>query len=180
MSIHQPSSQVNSLNHVLTIPCLTQIVDLKQRNEKPGWCVVDLFTLPFPCGIVRVCTSFVNISKSVEFFHGKIWTSLVKNVGIDIPPPPQMYYMFDKLLLLAKGKTAYFGPVRQAMSFFSSVGLHCDLQYNPADYMSESITSSLHHNDVMFYWWSGLPCSGSGNQWRQSEDFDWRRSKARN
>ena len=89
---------------------------------------------------------------------------MVKNVGIDIPPPPQMYYMFDKLLLLAKGKTAYFGPVRQAMSFFSSVGLHCDLQYNPADYMSESIASSLHHNDVMFYWWSGLPCSGSGNQ----------------
>ena len=48
-----------------------------------------------------------------------------------------MYYMFDTLLLLAKGKTAYFGPVKEAMAYFSSVGLHCDLQYNPADYMSE-------------------------------------------
>lgn len=54
-------------------------------------------------------------------------------------PLPQMYYMFDTLLLLAKGKVAYFGPAREAMDYFSSVGLHCDLQYNPADYMSESL-----------------------------------------
>ena len=69
-------------------------------------------------------------------------------------PPCQMYYMFDMLLLLAKGKVAYFGPVRDAMAYFSSVGLHCDLQYNPADYMSES---SLHHSIlqcpcIMLFW----------------------------
>ena len=49
----------------------------------------------------------------------------------------QMYYMFDNLLLLAKGKVAYFGPVKEAMTYFANLGLRCDLQYNPADYMSE-------------------------------------------
>ena len=48
-----------------------------------------------------------------------------------------MYYLFDNLLLLAKGKVAYFGPTRDAMSYFASVGLRCDRHYNPADYMSE-------------------------------------------
>ena len=52
-------------------------------------------------------------------------------------PSSQMYYMFDGLLLLAKGKVAYFGPAKEAMNYFASVGLRCDLHYNPADYMSE-------------------------------------------
>ena len=52
--------------------------------------------------------------------------------------PLQMYYMFENVVLLAKGKVAYFGAVREAMSYFSRVGLHCDLLYNPADYMCES------------------------------------------
>ena len=54
-----------------------------------------------------------------------------------------MYYMFDNVVLLAKGKPAYCGPVRDAMDYFSSVGLHCDLQYNPADYMCEPSHSSI-------------------------------------
>ena len=73
-----------------------------------------------------------------------------------------MYYMFDNLLLLAKGKTAYFGPVRDAMTFFSSVGLTCDLQYNPADYMSQFL---LRHNYVIITFSTiGVVCSGSGYQ----------------
>ena len=59
-----------------------------------------------------------------------------------------MYYMFDNLLLLAKGKVAYFGPVKEAMTYFANLGLRCDLQYNPADYMSECM---IHVTCVVIY-----------------------------
>ena len=74
-------------------------------------------------------------------------------------PSSQLFYGFDKLLLIAKGKVsgsviitclshddhmpsqhpqvAYYGPAKSVMDYFSSVGLHCTLLYNPADYICE-------------------------------------------
>lgn len=67
-----------------------------------------------------------------------------------------MYYMFENVVLLAKGKVAYFGAVREAMNYFSSVGLNCDLLYNPADYMCESFIQHFH---------SLIICIATDNMW---------------
>ena len=70
-------------------------------------------------------------------------------------PSSQLFYGFDKLLLIAKGKVsgnviitclshddhmtsqcpqvAYYGPAKSVMDYFSSVGLHCTVVSNPAD-----------------------------------------------
>jgi ABC-type multidrug transport system ATPase subunit len=74
----------------------------------------------------------------LELLRTQLATKENKTIIMSIhQPSSQMYYMFDMLLLLAKGKVAYFGPSRDAMGYFSSRGLRCDLQYNPADYMSQ-------------------------------------------
>uniref|UniRef100_A0A0N7ZS33 Protein white n=1 Tax=Daphnia magna TaxID=35525 RepID=A0A0N7ZS33_9CRUS len=49
-------------------------------------------------------------------------------------PSSEVFALFDRILLMAEGRTAFLGPVSDALSFFSSQGLPCPPNYNPADY----------------------------------------------
>jgi len=42
--------------------------------------------------------------------------------------------MFDRILLMAEGRTAYLGPINDCLRFFSAQGLPCPANYNPADF----------------------------------------------
>ena len=42
--------------------------------------------------------------------------------------------MFDRILLMAEGRTAYLGPINDCLHFFSNQGLPCPANYNPADF----------------------------------------------
>lgn len=50
-------------------------------------------------------------------------------------PSSQMFHMFDKLLLLADGQTAFLGSAKEALPYFADLGFKCPSQYNPADYL---------------------------------------------
>lgn len=50
-------------------------------------------------------------------------------------PSSQMFHMFDRLLLLCKGQTAYFGDVNRVLDFFQDIGLEMKANYNPADFI---------------------------------------------
>jgi len=49
-------------------------------------------------------------------------------------PSSQIVELFDKILLMAEGRTAYLGDVKMANSFFESCDLPCPINYNPADH----------------------------------------------
>jgi len=49
-------------------------------------------------------------------------------------PSSQIVNMFDKVLLMAEGRTAYLGDVPGANSFFERCGFPCPMNYNPADH----------------------------------------------
>jgi len=49
-------------------------------------------------------------------------------------PSSQIYSTFDKLLLLAEGKTAYLGDAEKASNFFATVNYPCPTNFNPADH----------------------------------------------
>lgn len=52
-------------------------------------------------------------------------------------PSSQMFHMFDRLLLLCKGQTAYFGNVDRVVDSFQEIGLTMKDHYNPADFIRE-------------------------------------------
>lgn len=49
-------------------------------------------------------------------------------------PSSQVFSMFDQLLLLAEGRTAYMGSSIGALNFMKNLGFVCPEQFNPADY----------------------------------------------
>lgn len=48
--------------------------------------------------------------------------------------------MFDQLLILCKGRPAYYGPAATAIDYFNERGLHCDRFTNPADFFLDMVT----------------------------------------
>jgi len=50
-------------------------------------------------------------------------------------PSSQVFSSFDRLLLLAEGRTAYLGDARSAKDFFSSCNFPCPEDFNPADHI---------------------------------------------
>uniref|UniRef100_A0ACD5WA71 Uncharacterized protein n=1 Tax=Avena sativa TaxID=4498 RepID=A0ACD5WA71_AVESA len=50
-------------------------------------------------------------------------------------PSSRVYRAFDSVLLLAEGSCMYYGPGRDAMDYFASVGFAPGFHVNPADFM---------------------------------------------
>uniref|UniRef100_A0A1I7XIF1 ABC transporter domain-containing protein n=1 Tax=Heterorhabditis bacteriophora TaxID=37862 RepID=A0A1I7XIF1_HETBA len=48
-------------------------------------------------------------------------------------PSSQLYLMFDRVMFLAGGRTAFLGSPRDGIEFFKSSGYPCPHNYNPAD-----------------------------------------------
>eukprot|EP00741_Cyanophora_paradoxa_P007497 tig00001130_g7252.t1 len=50
-------------------------------------------------------------------------------------PSSQMFELYDKLLLVADGQTAFYGKAADAVKYFAAVGFPCPPTYNPADFL---------------------------------------------
>lgn len=62
-------------------------------------------------------------------------------------PSSNIFELFDKVLLLAQGRTIFYGSSQQVVRYFNSTGLCCKPYYNPADMMLE-IVSDLTHEGI--------------------------------
>lgn len=49
--------------------------------------------------------------------------------------------MFDRILLMAEGRTAFLGTTSEALSFFSLQGIPCPQNYNPADFYIHTLAT---------------------------------------
>ena len=47
-------------------------------------------------------------------------------------PSSQVFAMFDRVLLMAEGRTAFLGDSVYAQQFFADAGYPCPVNYNPA------------------------------------------------
>jgi len=54
-------------------------------------------------------------------------------------PSSEVYAMFDSILLLAEGRTAYMGYTADAIQYFDSLGYPCPVNFNPADYFVHTL-----------------------------------------
>eukprot|EP01016_Furgasonia_blochmanni_P019458 TRINITY_DN2181_c0_g1_i1.p1 TRINITY_DN2181_c0_g1~~TRINITY_DN2181_c0_g1_i1.p1 ORF type:complete len:538 (-),score=104.36 TRINITY_DN2181_c0_g1_i1:84-1697(-) len=60
-------------------------------------------------------------------------------------PSSQIYFLFDRLILLVEGRKVYQGPARQCIDHFSSIGYKCPENSNPTDYFM----SILNAHDIL-------------------------------
>lgn len=56
-------------------------------------------------------------------------------------PSSRMFQMFDSLLLLSSGRTAYFGPTKDVVPYFAGLSMHLEANYNPAEFILEKMKS---------------------------------------
>ncbi|XP_068753100.1 protein white-like isoform X1 [Montipora capricornis] len=54
-------------------------------------------------------------------------------------PSSEVYAMFDSILLLAEGRTAYMGATTSANQYFDSLGYPCPINFNPADHFVHTL-----------------------------------------
>ena len=59
-------------------------------------------------------------------------------------PSSQIVELFDKVLLMAEGRTAYLGHVNNANNFLHSCGFPCPQNYNPADHWVQVFNFSFY------------------------------------
>ncbi|XP_065355351.1 uncharacterized protein E23 [Calliphora vicina] len=65
-------------------------------------------------------------------------------------PSSQMFHMFDKLLLLYNGTTAYFGEVNNIYRYFEDIGVSIKPHYNPAEFVLEQLKSNPDIREKLF------------------------------
>ncbi|EAW14323.1 putative ABC transporter [Aspergillus clavatus NRRL 1] len=58
-------------------------------------------------------------------------------------PSTTTFQLFDKLLLLSKGKTCYFGPVSDVSTHFASIGHPIPSNTNPAEFLLDIVSSDF-------------------------------------
>jgi len=64
-------------------------------------------------------------------------------------PSSDIFFMFDNLMILAKGKFIYQGPTKPALEHFANIGYVCPDYSNPADYYIE-VAHSNRDDDEKF------------------------------
>ena len=62
-------------------------------------------------------------------------------------PSTATFQLFDKLLLLSKGRTCYFGRTADTGDYFDSIGLPFPINTNPAEYLLDLVSTDFAHDD---------------------------------
>ncbi|XP_042479099.1 ABC transporter G family member 22-like isoform X2 [Macadamia integrifolia] len=63
-------------------------------------------------------------------------------------PSSRLFNKFDKLILLGKGSTLYFGKASEAMLYFSSIGCSPLIAMNPADFLIDLANGNINDKSV--------------------------------
>jgi ABC-type multidrug transport system ATPase subunit len=63
-------------------------------------------------------------------------------------PNSDIFEMFDRLVLLARGKIIYFNEAKYAVDYFGNIGFQCPDLSNPADFFMSMMSIESIENDT--------------------------------
>ncbi|OKL62717.1 hypothetical protein UA08_01367 [Talaromyces atroroseus] len=66
-------------------------------------------------------------------------------------PSTATFQLFDKLLLLSKGRTCYFGRTADLGNYFSSIGYPFPINNNPAEYLLDLVSTDFAHDEEAIF-----------------------------
>lgn len=84
-------------------------------------------------------SSAAGLMKSIKDYaisHNKIVVSTIHQ------PSTSLFYLFDDLLLLSQGQTAYYGLTADVIQYFRSIHLPIQPGFNPADFILDKMKNS--------------------------------------
>jgi ABC-type multidrug transport system ATPase subunit len=55
-------------------------------------------------------------------------------------PRSSIFSLFDMLFLISEGRTMFFGPAREAVPYFSTLGYKCPATFNPSDFFIDLLS----------------------------------------
>ncbi|KAK9829450.1 hypothetical protein WJX72_005937 [[Myrmecia] bisecta] len=76
----------------------------------------------------------------IDYLRGITHVMGLTTVVSLLQPPPEVYNLFDDVLLLTDGQVCFHGPMDQAIPFFASQGFVCPLRKDPASFLQEVTT----------------------------------------
>ena len=92
-------------------------------------------------------------------------------------PSSQTFDLFTDLLLLARGKTVYMGPISDLNNYFNSKGIECPQFVNPADFyikqvavVPSKVTESMERLEKLWEGYSLSDMYKKNNGWKDSMD----------
>ena len=85
-------------------------------------------------------TTFQVVKSVMHFVHLLKGTAVISL----LQPPPEIYDLFDDIILLSEGHIVYQGPCEHVLDFFASMGFICPARKAVADFLQEvSVTLAL-------------------------------------
>ncbi|KAK4507275.1 hypothetical protein PRZ48_001010 [Zasmidium cellare] len=63
-------------------------------------------------------------------------------------PRSNIVALFDRLILLAEGRTVYSGPFKECQSYFDNIGYACPPGFNIADYLVDLTMHATSHDEI--------------------------------
>ncbi|CAG8492709.1 17935_t:CDS:2 [Acaulospora morrowiae] len=81
-----------------------------------------------------------NVMKSIKAMAQGHGLTVIASIH---QPSTETYSLFDKLLLLGRGKTLYFGEREDAIAYFDGLGFACPPYANPADHFLSLVNSDF-------------------------------------
>lgn len=75
-----------------------------------------------------------DIIRTMSAFMHRIGATYVVSL---LQPPPDVFRLFDEIILLSEGHIIYHGPRDQVMQYFTALGYQCPEQIDEADFLQE-------------------------------------------
>ncbi|XP_022100663.1 ABC transporter G family member 14-like isoform X2 [Acanthaster planci] len=122
-------------------------------------------------------TTSLQLVRNLKTYAEKTHKTVVMSIH---QPSSQIFHLFDRLMLLAEGQVIYFGEANQALNYFASLGLHCEPNFNPADFLMDKAKGNEDEMSILFEAakqksWSVVRLTSRGSQtpdWRRPPQSD--------